>query len=139
MLAIVSFSGCKKTIVPHSDVLTVEGTIVAYLFACQGNGILISVENIPNLGRTDSFMYNNKWLINYQNAIIVNHINDSIEGSNLVTVQIPAGGKLKFECRIITEADVYLFDHNEICLMNMGPPDAPYYIITKILNYQKPE
>ena len=137
MLVVSSFSGCEQT-VDDADIFTVEGTIVSILF-CQGNGYLISVENIQNFGETGSFQYGGgDALINYQNAIVVPLFDPSaIEGGNRIMPPICAGDKLEFECRIKTNADDYLFYSDVVCTANFIPPSAPRYIITKILNYQK--
>ena len=128
--------GCKKSI-NSTNIFTVEGTIIAFVHPCQGNGILISVENIKNFGETGEFMHNLDSLINYQNAILVPHFNKyPIDNSDLITTLVP-GDKLKFECRIATEADNILFMYDKPCPAIYGPISAPCYIITLFLNYQK--
>jgi hypothetical protein len=104
---------------------------------CQGNGILISVDNIQNFGETGYYNYNaTDSIVNYQNAILVPNFNISIEGSDLITPPIFEGDKLTFEYRLATEEDYSLFAYNDVCLAIYAPVSAPRYVITKIINYQ---
>jgi len=128
------FLDCNEAKVDKS---AVEGKIVALIPPCQGNGILISVENIQNFGKSGNFIYNLDSLIYYQNAIFVPYFDKSTEGDNKITSPLSDGDKLIFECRIKTDADDSLFYSNMVCTLDLMPPSAPRYIITKIINYQK--
>jgi hypothetical protein len=133
--ALIGLSGCEKE--KESSDTFIEGTVISLVSPCQGNGVLISVDNIPNFGETGLFYYNSiDSVVNYQNAILVPHFTASIEGSDLITPPISAGNKLKFECRVATEADYLLFAYEHPCTMNTMPVSAPRYVITKIINYQ---
>jgi len=128
------FVNCNEAKVDKS---AIEGKIVALLPPCQGNGILISVENIQNFGESGSFIYYSDSLIYYQNSIVVPYFDKSIEGGNKIPSLLSDGDELIFECRIKTDADDSLFYSNIVCNMDLIPPSAPRYIITKIISYQK--
>ena len=139
MIGLFLAVGCKKTTnstdiktINSMDIFAVEGTIVAFVPPCQGNGVLISVENIENFGETGDFMYNLDSLINYQNAILVPHFD---KNDDLIITSISIGDKLRFECRIAEEADHSLFLYDEPCPAVYGTVSAPCYVITKFLNH----
>jgi hypothetical protein len=136
ILGMLSFCGCKK----DKDAFTVEGTVVVLVDPCDGNGILISVENIENFGKTGT-LYLPSNPTNYENAILVPYFHkDSIKNSNLITYPLQAGDKLKFECRLATEDEYHrLFFYDGICTANHFPlPSSfPRYIITKFSKVKK--
>jgi hypothetical protein len=138
LLVMAIFSGCEKQ--DNLNTFTVQGKIVSLVPPCEGNGILISVENIQDFGVTDSFMFNAVVLINYENAILVPFFDKyKVKGSYKIKHPIIEGSSIEFECRAATEADYSLFAYYEYpCLAIYGPVSAPCYVITKIINYHNP-
>ena len=137
-------SGCNKSEISpiendkkESDNIIVEGTIIAYIPPCRGNGILISVENIQDFGETGYYRYFVEGgidSIKYQNAIL---IPNSIKGTN-PNSHFRVGDKLKFVCReVTTDADRSFFAYNHPCLAIYGPIPVPRYIVITVLNHQK--
>ena len=155
----VFFSGCNKdttdvviktdtipSIVVSEDTVIV-GTIEYMVYGCPGYCWVISVENIPDFGQTGSFSYYSGDVNEYHNAIqIPLSFGKNVEGTDKIPrdndnyLLIGIGDTITFECRHATEDDASLFyyDNPNPCKDDYLPVTAPPYMMTKIIDYQKP-
>ncbi|MBQ9254674.1 MAG: hypothetical protein IJ180_07885 [Bacteroidales bacterium] len=129
----------------------IRGKIVADLWPCIGNELIISVLNDKNIGSYDDgygdsvFFLWQDTLFYYNNVIAMPKQFD-LDGNNRYSLngkklpELKVGDIITFEYEEATDDDANLFKHNSLCLAIYGPPSNVKRIkIKKIVKYEKGE
>lgn len=140
-LSLCFFSACKEK---EDEIITIKGKVLSILSPCHGNQIIISVENIQNIGTSGTLSLSQDSVLAFQNSIGIPlfykfddaaSINYQVEGLEKIDNLIE-GGTITFECKVKTLAEDALFQSNVNCLNLWGSPNVPLYIVTKVIKYQ---
>ena len=135
------FTGCEKD-KKATDIhtLNLQGTVNAIVTPCHGGVIVIDINNIDGIGKTQGYFKCCNETVYFHNSIAIpsfyNYGNGklkySMKGVEYLK-ELKIGSSVSMTCRPATPDDNSLFENDVVCTANHHPVnDCPKYIVESI-------
>ena len=138
------FAGCEKEKIKNNTTaqyLNVQGRVNKIVGPCHGGCIVIDVDNIDGIGKSQDCFICCDDTVYYNNSISIPSFYKWNDGNLIYTMagtkylkELNIGSPISIKCRPATSDDDSLFMTNIMCTANHGCIDCPKYIVESI-NY----